>query len=201
LLCRPRWATKLLEVIPRRREGRRDRPAAATRGSAGISPASGDLNSSRWRSVLSLEGTPMRHAVISFSFAASLTLGCAGALAQAGGGASGGSSAGGGSTGGGAPGSSGASAGVSSGAPGTPAGAPAPASGPAPDSAAVPSRSVSPTTGESSIGSTIPRAQTGPELEAWRRHRATDRDRHHREHQRARARDRLPGAGPRAERA
>jgi hypothetical protein len=36
----------------------------------------------------------MRHAVISFSFAASLTLGCAGALAQAGGGASGGSSAG-----------------------------------------------------------------------------------------------------------
>ena len=122
------------------------------------------VNSLGQPSVMGAEGTPMRHAIISLTFAASLTIGCAGALAQAGGGASGGGSTGGSSAGGGAGTSSGAGAGVSSLSPAAPSGASAPATGPAPDSSAAPSGSLSPTTGDTSTGSTIPRARTGLEL-------------------------------------
>ena len=106
----------------------------------------------------------MRYAVISLSFAGSLTVGCVIALAQAGGGASGGGSGGGASAGGGAAAGSGAGASVSSPSTAGPPGAPAQGSGPAPSSAAVPPGSLSPTTGDTSAGSTIPQARSGTDL-------------------------------------
>jgi hypothetical protein len=107
----------------------------------------------------------MHCAILPLSFAASLALGCALALAQTGGGSPGGGAA---SSGGASP-NAGAAAGSTGGtAPSSigPTGLSARGSGPAPRSAAAPPGSVSPTTGDTRAGSTIPRARSGPETGA-----------------------------------
>ena len=99
----------------------------------------------------------MSRALTPVALILSTLLATAPALGQAGGG--GGASGGGGSAGGASSGSVGAAAGTSPGSAPT-------ATGPAPGSAAVPSGSVSPTTGDVSSGSAIPRARGGQELGA-----------------------------------
>ena len=98
----------------------------------------------------------MSRALTPVALILSTLLATAPALGQAGGGGGGGASGGGGSAGGG-----------SSVGGGAPAVGSAPAAiGPAPGSAAVPSGSVSPTTGDVGSGSAIPRARGGQELGA-----------------------------------
>jgi hypothetical protein len=97
----------------------------------------------------------MSRALTPVALILSTLLAAAPALGQAGGGGSGGASGGGGSAGGGSS--------VGGGAPA--AGSAPAATGPAPGSV-VPSGSVSPTTGDVSSGSAIPRARGGQELGA-----------------------------------
>jgi hypothetical protein len=98
----------------------------------------------------------MSRALTPVALILSTLLATAPALGQAGGGGGGGASGGGGSAGGGSS--------VGGGAPA--AGSAPAATGPAPGSVAVPSGSVSPTTGDVSSGNAIPRARGGQELGA-----------------------------------
>jgi hypothetical protein len=110
----------------------------------------------------------MRCAIVPLSFAASLALGSAVALAQSSSGGGAASSGGGAASSGGASAGAGAAAGSGGTAPSSvgPTSSPALSSGPAPSSAAAPPGSVSPTTGDTTAGSAIPRARSGSETGA-----------------------------------
>jgi hypothetical protein len=106
----------------------------------------------------------MPQAILSVALIGLLALATGPALSQASGGGAGG---GGGSTGAGSAGtggSAGAAGGAASNLSTAPGAAPPTGTGPAPGSVAVPSGSVSPTTGDVSSGSAIPRARAGQEL-------------------------------------
>jgi hypothetical protein len=95
----------------------------------------------------------MSRTIIPLALAASLAFGGAAALAQSsGGGSSGGGTGGGASSGAATSGAAGAAGSATTGA------------GPAPGAAAAPSGAISPSTGDVTAGSTIPRARTGSEL-------------------------------------
>jgi hypothetical protein len=104
----------------------------------------------------------MRCAIVPLGLAASLALGGAVALAQTGGGSSGGGAA----SSGGASAGAGAAAGAIAPSSAGPTGSPAPGSGPTPSSTVAPPGTVSPTTGDTTAGSTVPRARSGAETGA-----------------------------------